>query len=116
MVSNRETSCSPCFPSISLAVLLMFAFNDCDTSIYLRFRTSGKVYNLRRFDAKTKNFETLIRELLYADDAVFVAHMHSIDDMQLIMFTCTALGLTISLKRRKRCSHLHQANNIVSQT
>ena len=90
--------------------------NDCDTSVYLRFRTSGKVYNLRRFDAKTNNFETLIRELLYTDDAVFVAHMHSIEDMQLIIFTCTAFGLTISLKRRKRCSHLHQENNIVSQT
>ena len=68
---------------IYFAVLFMFAFNDCDTGIYLRFRTSGKVFNLRCLDAKTKTFETLIRELLYADDAVFIAH--SVEDMQLIM-------------------------------
>ena len=59
--------------SIYFAVLLMFAFNDCDTDIYLRFRTSLKVFNLRRFDAKTKSFEMLIHELLYADDAPFIA-------------------------------------------
>ena len=89
--------------SIYFAVLLMFAFNDCDTDIYLRFRTSLKVFILRRFDAKTKTFEMLIHELLYADDAPFIAH--SVEDMQLIMdrfsFACTAFGLTISLKKTK---------------
>ena len=29
--------------SIYFAVLLMFAFNDCNTGIYLKFRTLGKV-------------------------------------------------------------------------
>ena len=81
----------------------MSAFNGCDTGIYLKFRTSGKVFNLRCFDAKTKTLVMLIRELLYADDAVFVAH--SVEDMQLIMdrfsFACTAIGLTISLKKMK---------------
>ena len=55
---------APTLFSICFAVLLMFAFNDCDTGIYLRFRISGKVFNMRRFDAETKAFEMLIRELL----------------------------------------------------
>ena len=47
---------APTLFSIYFAVLLMSAFNDYDTGIYLKFRTSGKVFNLRRFDAKTKTF------------------------------------------------------------
>ena len=94
---------APILFSIYFAVLFMFAFNDCDTGIYLRFRTSGKVYNLRFLDAKTETFETLIRELLYAEDALFIAH--SVEDMQLIMdcfsFACTAFGLTMRLKKTK---------------
>ena len=45
----------------------------------------------------------LIRELLYADDADFVAH--SEEEMQFIMdrfsASCTAFGLTISIKKTK---------------
>ena len=80
---KQEDIPAPNLFSIYFAVLLMSAFNDCDTGIQLKFRTSGKVFNLRRFYSKTKTFVMLIRELLYADDTVFVAH--SIEDMQLIM-------------------------------
>ena len=52
-------------------------------------------------NAKSKTFQTLIRELLYADDADLVAHTEG--DMQKIMdiFSnpCTAFGLTISIKK-----------------
>ena len=45
----------------------------------------------------------LVRELLYADDAAFGAHI--VEDMQLIMdrfsSSCTAFGLTISMKKTK---------------
>ena len=46
----------PTLFSIDFAVLLIFAFNDCDTGIYLRLRTSGKE---RRFDPKTKTLKYL---------------------------------------------------------
>ena len=94
---------APTLFSIYLAVLLTYAFGDCDKGVYLRFRTSGKVFNLRRFNTKSKNFQSLIRELLYADDADFVAHTE--EDMQEIMdlfsSACTAFGLTISIKKTK---------------
>ena len=61
------------------------------------------VRNERRFNTKTKNFSSLIRELLYADDADFVSH--SEEDLQEIMnlFStgCDAFGLTISIKKTK---------------
>ena len=63
------------------AMLLTYAFKDCDKGVYIRFRTTGSVFSLRRF--KTKNFSSLIRELLYADDADFVSH--SEEDLQEIM-------------------------------
>ena len=41
---------APTLFSIYFAVLLVSAFNVCDAGIYLTFRTSGKVFNLKRFE------------------------------------------------------------------
>ena len=57
--------------SIFFATLLLHA---CESGVYLRFRTAGSVFDLRRLSAKSKTFMALIRELLYADDVDFVAH------------------------------------------
>ena len=92
---------APMLFSIYFAAALGYAFQDCDLGAYLHFRTSGKVFNLRRFSAKSKTFQTLVREFLYADDADLVAHTEQ--EMQTIMDlfsnACTAFGLTISLKK-----------------
>ena len=59
--------------------------------------------NLRRFNTKSEIFLELIRELLYADDAVFLAYSQT--DMQHIMNhfsqTCNVFGLNIGLKKAK---------------
>ena len=94
---------APTLFSIFFAALLAHAFRDCDRGVGLRFRTTGKVFDLRRFNAKSKTFQALIIELLYADDADFVAHTEA--DMQHIMdlfsASCEAFGLTISLNKTK---------------
>ena len=94
---------APTLFSIYFAVLLRYAFEDCDVGVLLRFRTSGKVFNLRRMRTNSNVFLALIRELLYADDADFLAHTEA--DMQIIMDkfsrACDAFGLTISLKKTK---------------
>ena len=94
---------APTLFSIFFAAMLSHAFQNCERGILLRFRTTGKVFNLRRFNAKSKTFDALVRELLYADDADFLAH--SVVDMQYIMDqfsdACTAFGLEISLKKTK---------------
>ena len=41
---------APTLFSIYFAVMLSYAFQDCDIGVYIRLRTSGKVFNLRRFN------------------------------------------------------------------
>ena len=84
-------------------MLLAYAFEDCNKGAFLRFRTTGKVFNLRRFNTKSQTFGGLVWELLYADDADFV--FHSERDMQDIMncfsTACDGFGITISIKKTK---------------
>ena len=81
--------------------MLHVAFRNCDKGVYLLTRSDGNIFNLRRFNAKTKVSDVLIRELLFADDCVLVAHTN--EDIQFIMdcFSNTArrFGLTVSLKK-----------------
>ena len=72
-IRQRDIPASTLF-SIFLAVLLTHAFKDCDQGIPLWFTTSGKVLNQRRFSTRSDIFVELIIELLYPDDAVFLAH------------------------------------------
>ena len=94
---------APTLFSIFFAVMLTEAFKGCEVGVYLRFRTTGRMFDLRRLSAKSKVFTLIIRELLYADDADLVAH--SEEDMQIIMnlfsSACLSFGLTISLKKTK---------------
>jgi len=94
---------APTLFSIYFSALLSYAFSDCDSGVYIKFRTTRKLFNLRRFEAKTKVCDALVRELLYADDADFVAHSET--EMQLMMdrfsHACDAFGLTISIKKTK---------------
>ena len=65
---------APTLFSIYFAMLLSHAFKDSGAGMAVKFKTSGKVFNLRRFNTKSKSFECLIRELLYAGDADFLSH------------------------------------------
>ena len=65
---------APTLLSICLAVMLSYAFQDCDIGVYIRFRTSSKVLNLRCFNTQSRTFQSLVRKLLFADDADLVAH------------------------------------------
>ena len=47
---------------------------DLPDGIYMRFRTVGSVFSLRRLLARTKTIEELITELLFADDSALLAH------------------------------------------
>ena len=90
---NQGDIPAPTLSSLYFAVVLTYDFHDCNIGIKLRFRTSG--------NTRSKTSQVLIRELLYRDDADFIAHTE--EDMQTLMDrlseVSTAFGLTISLKR-----------------
>ena len=69
--------------------------------IYIRFRTDGNVFNLRRLLAHTKTQEVLIQELLFADDYALLAHSEK--ELQTLVnefsAAAKAFGLNISLKK-----------------
>lgn len=47
---------------------------NSEDAVYIRYRTDGSLFYLRRVQAHTKTQEQLVRELLFADDAALVAH------------------------------------------
>ena len=59
--------------------MLQHVIEDLDDKdgVSIRFRTDGSLLNLRRLEVHTNTKEKLIRELLFADDAVFIAHTES---------------------------------------
>ena len=92
---------APTLFSIFFSTVMANAFQECDQGIYINYRTTGKLFDIRRFGATTKTFQTLIRDLLYADDCDLVTH--SVSDMQHLMNkineSCKAFGLQISLDK-----------------
>lgn len=91
----------PILFSFYFAVVFIDAFCNCDRGIYIRYRTTGKLFRLTRFKATTLTTLQLIRDLLYADDCDLVAH--SKEDLQYFMDclsrSCKAFGLTISISK-----------------
>ena len=69
--------------------------------IYIRYRTSGSVFNVHRLFSQRKVSSSLVRELLFADDCYIVAH--SEDELQCFMnhfvSACNSFGLKINLKK-----------------
>lgn len=63
----------PTLFSMVFSVMLTDAFQSSQNVIYLRYRTDGKLFNLRCQQAVTKMKETIIRDLLFAGDCALNA-------------------------------------------
>ena len=92
---------APTLFSLMFSAMLMDAFKDSDVGIKLRYRLDGKLFNLKRLQAKTKTRIESIRDFLFADDCALIASTEA--DMQhsvnLFSAACTNFGLTISTKK-----------------
>ena len=92
---------APTLFSIFFSLLLKHAFGTSTKGVYLHTRSDGQLFNLARLGAKTKVRVTLIRDMLFADDAAVTSHTEQ--QLQCLMDrfsqACKDFGLTISLKK-----------------
>ena len=109
---------APTLFTIFFSIMLQRATADLgdEDGIYIRYRTDGSLFNLRRLQAHTKTKEQLIRELLFADDSALVAHSETALQRVTSCFAEASqlFGLEVSLKKtevlhqpgpRKRSAH-----------
>ena len=87
---------APTLFAIYFAAMLRDALENTDVGVYVQYRTTEKLFNLRRLQAKTKVMEALIHDLLFADDCELLTH--TVGDMQILMKSSRSLGLTMSIK------------------
>ena len=88
---------APTLFAIYFAITLLYAFKDLDEGIYIRYRTSGSVFDIRRLKRNKDNFFALIRDLLYADDCDLVSHTERGLQLLVTCFdsACDAFGFSI---------------------
>ncbi|XP_070207983.1 uncharacterized protein [Littorina saxatilis] len=92
---------APTLFSLMFSAMLTDAFRDGDIGIALMYRTDGKLFNLRRLQAKTKVTKDIIRDFLFADDCALNAVSEADMQCSVDMFSsaCSNFGLTISTKK-----------------
>ena len=94
---------APTLFSMMFSAMLTDAFREANPGLYIRYRTDGRLFNLKRLQAKTKVHVDKQRDFLFADDCALNAG--SAEDMQysmdLFSNACSNFGLTISTKKTK---------------
>ena len=86
--------------------MLSDAFRDCESGINIRYRSDGKLFNLRKLQAVTKIKETIVRDLLFADDCALNAgdEQEMQQYMDKLSSACDNFSLTISTKKLRLCT------------
>ena len=72
---------APTLSSLMFSAMLTDAYKDCVASISIRHRSDGKLFNMRSLQTVTKLKETVIRDILFADD--YVLNARSEQEMEL---------------------------------
>ena len=87
--------------SMMFSAMLTDAFQDGDNGIPIRYRFHGKLFNLRRLQAKSKVQTKVLDEFLFADDMAKGAPTE--EQMQIgvdqVSDSCDSYDLTISIKK-----------------
>ena len=92
---------APTLFSMVFSAMLTDAFKHCNDGIHLKYRTDGGLFNLGRLQAVNKVTETVIRDLLFADDCALNAGTAEMMQHEVDCFSqaCDNFGLTISTKK-----------------
>ena len=94
---------APTLFAIYFAAMLAYAFKDLSEGIYVRYRSTGSVFDLCRLRANSKVFVAVVRDLLYADDCDLVSHTER--GLQLLVdcfdAACDIFGFSINIPKTK---------------
>lgn len=92
---------APTLFSMIFSATLTDAFQHCTEAVGLKYRTDGKLFNLRRLRAITKVKETVLRDFLFADDCALNASTEPEMQASMDKFSsaCNNFGLTINIKK-----------------
>ena len=92
---------APALCGLFFSLILRFGFRESEDVTFLHARSNGNHFNLARLRAKPKVRRVLIREFLFADDAVLTTHTEGALQRFITCFAeaCNEFGLTISLKK-----------------
>ena len=95
--------------SMMFTVILTDAFcNDDGNGISNRYRTDGKLFNLRWLQAKTKVKKATVRDLLFADDCALNAPTETMMRQSVGHFLLLATTSDLQLAPRKLRSCINQ--------
>ena len=86
---------------IFFSMWIYYAFNDSTDGMYLHTISDASLFNLARLKDKTLVQNILVRELLFADDAVLVSYTEEGLQCMFSKFVddCNEFGVIISIKR-----------------
>ena len=92
---------APTLFSIVFSAMLNDAYREGKVGVDFHFRTDGKLFNLRRLQAKSKVTKDTAQDFLFADDcALNAANQFDMQrSMDLFATACNNFGLTISTKK-----------------
>ena len=92
---------APTWFRMMFPAMLTGAFQDCDYGVSIRYRFGGKLFNLRRLQAKSNLHQTeVVDELLYADNMAKKASTEKImqEAIDRVSQACDNHDLKISTK------------------
>ena len=92
---------APILFSMMFSAMLTDAFRSGDIGVDYKFRTDGKLFNLRRLQARTKVQKDIARNFLYADDCALNTGTQSNmqESMNRFAKACGDFDLIISIKK-----------------
>ena len=92
---------APTLFSMMFSAMLSEAFRTGEDGIEIHYRMDGRLFNVQKFQAKTKIKRDRVRDLLFADDCALNAstEVGMQESMDKFSEACTAFGLTISTKK-----------------
>ena len=68
---------APVLFNVFFTCMLSHAVRDLKKGVYIRYRLDSSLFDLRRLTAETKSLQSLLQEVLFADDCALVAHTES---------------------------------------